>query len=602
MQEHIRDKSLKSAASGTAQPKRPSNYDKQPTIPVSPDASACSLGWAEIAQALSARMPGNARTVVAVECYPGVDTDEVRAVLAQFAGGATVLCSEQALKPPAELEAMLAPWLGDDPVFARMRPWTLAEFFDPAKVTALRQQIAAAPGVVLLCGTGAAHIAERWNLLVYCDAARWQIQQRQRAHRAGNLGADNASDSAAALYKRAFFVDWRAADAEKHRLHADLDFYIDTNIAQRPVMIAGSAYRDALAQAVRRPFRVVPFFDPGPWGGQWMRRHFDLPPDAPNFAWCFDCVPEENSVRFSFGDRVLEAPSLALVHEHPHELLGAEIVRRFGAEFPIRFDFLDTVGGGNLSLQVHPLRSYIAERFGMSYTQDESYYILDAEPDAVVYLGLKPGIDSAQMVRKLEAAQAGGSPFPAENYVNAWPASKHDHFSIPAGTIHCSGRNSMVLEISATPYIFTFKLWDWARLGLNGLPRPIHLQHGLANLQWNRDRAWVGQHLVSPVRPVAEGEGWREEATGLHELEFIETRRHWFTAPVEHDTAGTLNVLNLVEGEEAVVESPTGAFAPFVVHYAETFIVPACVGRYRISPTGPAERPLATVKACVRRA
>jgi hypothetical protein len=158
----------------------------------------------------------------------------------------------------------------------------------------------------------------------------------------------------------------------------------------------------------------------------------------------------------------------------------------------------------------------------------------------------------------------------------------------------------MVLEISATPYIFTFKLWDWARLGLDGSPRPIHLRHGLANIQWNRDRAWVGKNLINPLRAVAEGDGWREEATGLHELEFLETRRHWFTAPVWHDTAGTLNVLNLVEGDEIVVESPENLFAPFVVHYAETFIVPACIGRYRISPVGRAIKPLATIKAFVR--
>ncbi len=577
---------------------RPTSYDKQPTIAISSDSSLCQIGWAEWIALLQAQLAGKARVVVAVECYPGVDIEEMRTGLT--ACGGSLLSAESALKTPEELDAMLAPWLGDDPVFGRMHPWPLAEFFDAEKTSALRRQIAAAQGVVFVYGTGAAYVAERWDMLLYCDVVRWEIQQRQRAHRSGNLGANNSAASPAALYKRAFFVDWRAADAEKHRLHAKLDFYIDTNLPNQPKIITGSVYRAALAQTVRRPFRVVPFFDPGPWGGEWMRQHFDLSPDAPNFAWCFDCVPEENSVRFGFGDRDVEAPSLALVHEHPQELLGAEIVRRFGAEFPIRFDFLDTVGGGNLSLQVHPLRSYIAEHFGMPYTQDESYYLLDAEPDAVVYLGLKPDADAEQMRMELESAQAGGPPFAAEKYINAWPAKKHDHFSIPAGTIHCSGRNSMVLEISATPYIFTFKLWDWARLGLNGLPRPIHLQHGLANIQWDRKTDWVRQNLVTPVRLVAAGPGWREESTGLHELEFLETRRHWFTAPVEHDTAGTLNVLNLVEGEEAIVESPTGAFEPFVVHYAETFIVPACVGRYRIAPTRPADRPLATMKAYVR--
>jgi len=586
---------------GSQRTTRRSNYDKLPTIHVSKDESACLLGWPAIAQALSGQLAASGRKVIVAECYPGVDADEIRVGLDALADlDLTTIFTERALKSTREVAELLAPWLGDDPVFGKMRSWELCSFFDSEMTAQLRSEIANAHGTILVYGTGAAFLAKQWDLLLYCDVTRWEIQQRQRAHRIGNLGTDNASASPAELYKRAYIVDWRAADAEKHRLHSAIDFYIDTNIANRPAMISGVNYREALANAVRRPFRVVPFFDPGPWGGEWMRRHFDLPADAPNFAWCFDCVPEENSIRFSFGDRVVEAPSLALVHEHPQQLLGTEIVSRFGAEFPIRFDFLDTIGGGNLSLQVHPLRSYIAEHFGVPYTQDESYYLLDAEPGAVVYLGLKPGIDRKQMAEQLEAAQAGGPPFPATDFVNAWPAKKHDHFSIPAGTIHCSGRNSMVLEISATPYIFTFKLWDWARLGLNGLPRPIHLKHGLANIQWNRDRDWVGSNLVSPLREIAEGDGWREEATGLHELEFIETRRHWFTTPVEHDTAGTLNVLNLVEGDEAVVESPVNAFEPFVVHYAETFIVPACVGRYRISPSKNTDKPQATIKAYVR--
>jgi hypothetical protein len=158
-----------------------------------------------------------------------------------------------------------------------------------------------------------------------------------------------------------------------------------------------------------------------------------------------------------------------------------------------------------------------------------------------------------------------------------------------------------VLEISATPYIFTFKMWDWGRVGLDGIPRPIHLDHAAANIQWDRDTQWTSENLVGQVATVAEGPGWVEERTGLHELEFIEVRRHWFTGVVEHDTHGTVNVLNLVEGAEAIVESPTGAFEPWVVHYAETFIVPAAVGRYTIRPWGRGlGSRLATVKAYVR--
>jgi mannose-6-phosphate isomerase class I len=332
-----------------------------------------------------------------------------------------------------------------------------------------------------------------------------------------------------------------------------------------------------------------------------MKEVCDLDRGAVNYGWCFDGVPEENSLLLGLGPHRFEVPSINLVFDQPRALLGDAVHARFGDEFPIRFDFLDTMGGGNLSFQVHPLTEYIQHHFGMHYTQDESYYLLDAAPDASVYLGLQEGADRRTMVRDLELAQAGGPPFPVERYASQWPAKKHDHFLIPAGTVHCSGANSMVLEISATPYIFTFKMWDWGRLGLDGKPRPVHLNHGVPNIQWDRTTGWARRNLINRVEPVASGDGWREERTGLHEREFIETRRHWFSKAVPHHTRGGVNVLNLVDGEEAVVESPDGAFEPLVIHYAETFIVPAAVGPYLIRSSGPsAGRACATVKAQVR--
>jgi mannose-6-phosphate isomerase class I len=213
---------------------------------------------------------------------------------------------------------------------------------------------------------------------------------------------------------------------------------------------------------------------------------------------------------------------------------------------------------------------------------------------------LKSGIDREAMATDLWTAQLpGGAPFPAESYINQWPVRTHDHLLIPGGTIHCSGAGIVVLEISATPYIYTFKLWDWGRLGLDGRPRPIHIDHGLANIAWERDTEWTRRELVNAVAPVADGKGWREERTGLHALQFIETRRHWFDAAVAHDTDSTVNVLNLVSGEACLIESPDEEYPPFVVHYAETFIVPAAVGAYTVSPVG--RGPHVTLKAFVRK-
>ena len=571
-------------------------YDKSPYIVAGP-ATACLTGWHTIATALRAHTKGP----LCIECYPGVFVNEIRQAIETHMPGWRIVLAKDALLPPGIIEERFAGQLTEDPVFGRLSEATLADFFDPAALTTVRAQISQSDHVVIL-GTGATLIAPDSALLVYADLARWEIQHRQREDLVPNFGLDNFTERPALKYKRAFFLDWRAADRTKSALLNRLDFLLDTHVPGTPKMIDGRTFRDGLRQTVARPFRVVPFFDPGPWGGHWMERVCNLPDDgAPNHAWCFDCVPEENSLLLGFGDQRVEIPALDLVLQHPRELLGETVYQRFGAEFPIRFDFLDTIGGGNLSLQVHPLTAYIREHFGMAYTQDESYYMLDAEPGATVYLGLQEGIDSGCMIADLDRAQAGDFDFPAGQYVNQFPARKHDHFLIPAGTVHCSGAGSMVLEISATPYIFTFKLWDWGRLGLDGRPRPIHLEHGARNIQWDRTTGWVRDNLVNQFVPVASGNGWREERTGLHELEFIETRRHWFTNTVPHDTRGTVHVLNLVEGEEAIVESPTNAFEPFLVHYAETFIVPAAVGAYAIRPHGPSQgKECGTMLAYVR--
>jgi mannose-6-phosphate isomerase class I len=579
-----------------------SNYDKTPTIAAGGTDGTCVEGWDAVAERLRRAIAERNRrkTTVVVECYPGVNESEVLGELTARLSPDLVLDAREGLLSPAKINALAEPFLGGgDPVFGFLCGLRLPQFFDLAAVARLRERLRRlGEGVILVAGCGARLIAEG-EILVYADLSRWEAQKRYRSKEAGNLGVENRAEAAALKYKRAFFVDWRVADRWKRPLIAKWDFVLDTHQPGQPKLAEGGAVRLALRGAARRPFRVAPFFDPAPWGGQWMKQVCGLEPETINYGWCFDCVPEENSLLLEFGKLRLELPSIDLVFDQPRPLLGERVHARFGDEFPIRFDFLDTMGGGNLSFQVHPLTEYIQQRFGMHYTQDESYYLLDAGPDASVYLGLKDGIEPAAMARDLELAQSGRAVFNAGKYANQWPAKRHGHFLIPAGTPHCSGRNSMVLEISATPYIFTFKMWDWGRMGLDGKPRPIHLEHGLANIQWERTTAWTRRNLVNAVSPVARGDGWREERTGLHEREFIETRRHWFTKTAPHDTHGGVNVLNLVEGREAAVESPDRAFEPFVVHYAETFIVPAAVGPYTIRPHG-AGAQCATIKAFVR--
>lgn len=562
---------------------RKSNYDKQPSTHIE---GSMTLGWDNIISTLSQTWADE--PIWAIDLYPGTYEEDFMAAFAKT--GRKIIDTRTLMRPEEEIRQLTERFMTDDVLFGYMSNIRLEEYF-PNPKPEIKE-----PSIVI--GTAAAWLAPNAPVC-YADMARWEIQQRFRRHEVKALGIDNHQDSPSVQYKRGYFNDWNIIDHYKDNLmqSSRIQFWIDSNQRSQPKMITDAQMRQGLQRTAHSPFRVVPFFDPAPWGGQWMKEVCDLPREEQNYGWCFDCVPEENSLYLEAEGTLFELPSQDVVLSHTRELLGQQVWHRFGKSFPIRFDFLDTMQGGNLSLQVHPTNEFAQREFGLPYTQDESYYLLDAAPDAVVYLGLKEGIDKVQMIEDLRAAQRGDIIFDAEKYVNKLPAKKHDHYLIPAGTIHCSGHNSMVLEISSTPSIFTFKLWDWARLGLDGKPRPINVERGKHVIQWERTTPFVKTEIANHFEVLHEEEGIKEERTGLHPNEFIETRRHTFSRPVEHNTNGGVNVLNLVDGTAAIIESPEGKFKPFEVHYAETFIIPACIGRYTITPL---QGECMTLKASIR--
>ena len=118
---------------------RRGHYDKQPSIPVGP-AAACEVGW----PAITARLEGlrsRRRCVVAVECYPGVQVDEVKKAFGEGLRPALVVDARQAYRDAAEIERMCAPYLGDDPVFGRMNGLAVGDFLDPGRTAVQRGRI-----------------------------------------------------------------------------------------------------------------------------------------------------------------------------------------------------------------------------------------------------------------------------------------------------------------------------------------------------------------------------------------------------------------------------------------------------------------------------
>jgi len=577
-----------------------SKFNNYPSVKIKGDYKSHS-GWETITNELSKKL-NDIKNVLVIEKYHGVHDNEIISNIKNGLNPSLIINTKDAMLPEEEIKELIYPDVTDDRIFGFLTRLQIDASFNLNKIEKLKNQIKSVDkGLIVVYGIGASLISENPTLLVYADMARWEIQMRLRRKEISNMGVGNYNEEFLRQYKQAFFVDWRVLDRLKKRLFEKIDYLLDTNKKDNPIMISGKAHLEGLKQTVTQPYSIVPFFDPGTWGGQWMKDVCNLDKSAENYAWCFNGVPEEESLLLEVDDETIEIPSINVVFYQPEELLGKMVHGRFGDEFPIRFDFLDTMDGGNLSLQVHPLTEYIQEQFGMHYTQDESYYMLDAKPGAEVYLELRDDVNPEAMISELKEARAGEKPFDTKKNVQTFPAKKHDHFLIPAGTVHCSGVDGMVFEISATPYIFTFKLWDWERLGMDAKPRWIHIEHGEKVIQWNRTKSWSEKNIVNRIEEVANGDGWREERTGLHEREFIETRRHWFTKKITYNTNDNVHMLCLIEGDEVIVESPENKFEPFVVHYAETFIVPAKVDEYTIRPYGDAEgKECATILAYVR--
>ncbi len=560
------------------------NYDLEPMTQIASGTTApVVLGYEEIFKRIQQDHPSK---VILCDLYPGVNEQEILDGCIHCCPDVIVKTSD-CLYSEEELQDIFKDNLSEDRVFGFLSHKRIDACFDPKKVEKAREVIkkSLSQGLsVLVIGVGA-YVLYPQGVLIYFDMTRWEIQLRYRAGEPNWLW-DNSNAPILEKYKRGFFIEWRIADKHKLSLLDKIDYLIDTNISNQPKMIEGNLFRQSLKEVSTKPFRMQPYFDPGVWGGQWMKDVFGLNPEKENYAWSFDGVPEENSINLQYENGYIQVPAINLVLHKPNQLLGEKVHARFGREFPIRFDLLDTMEGQNLSLQVHPLTEYIQENFGMHYTQDESYYILDAAPDTYVYIGLKEGVDPNHMAAELRLAEQGTKEFPAENFVNKVPVKKHDHILIPAGTVHCSGADTMVLEISATPYIFTFKLWDWGRVGLDGLPRPIHVDHGVKNIQWNRTTSWVKDNLIDQEVLIAKDGDSSFVKTGLHEREFIETVRITTSSQVDVSMDGSVQVVNLVEGSKACIESVDEGFTPFEIHYAETCIIPAAVGSYRLVSDG----------------
>lgn len=552
-------------------------YDVYPGFPI-------GSGKIEQGYEALARLLMTAKSVI-IDGYIGILWEDFRKQLeiALLAEGihADWVNVNDALRKAEEIQQLVEPFLGgSDPLFGTRFTGTLRDFFDPAKLAVLRPTPENKMQIVYGCG---AVLAGSDGLLVYVDLPKNEVQFRSRAGSIYNLGFQQPGDPKK-MYKQFYFVDWVALNNQKAELLPKIDLVVDGQRPDHPMIMTGEMLREGLRAMTCNYFRVRPWFEAGAWGGQWMKEHIpQLPKHAPNYAWSFELIAPENGLAFESDGCLLEVSFDFLMYYDAEAVVGA-CARRFGYEFPIRFDFLDTFEGGNLSVQCHPSPEYIQQKFGETFTQDETYYILDAKSDARVYLGFQESIEPDTFRQALERSFTDKVAINIDQYVNSVPVKKHDLVLIPYGTIHGAGEGNLVLEISATPYIFTMKMYDWMRLDLDGKPRTLNIDRAFDNLNFERRGHKVQEELVSHPYVLKEGPGWtiiHQPTTPVH---FYDVHRLEFESTIDITTDGSCHVLNLVEGQLVELETANGIRQRF--NYAETFVVSAAAGSYRLINLG----------------
>lgn len=499
---------------------------------------------------------------------------------------------ELALKEEKEIDELIAPFLGgNDPVFGKLCDLGIKDFYQKEKLVALSQETSNSP--IIFYGIGS-ELVPREGKTVFFEISKNEIQYRSRAGSILNLGA-TIPGNPQNMYKRFYFVDWPVLNNHKKNLIQKIDFLVDAQRAEDITWTRGNVWRKSIESIINTPIRVRPWFSPGAWGGQWLKDKIDgLADNVVNYAWSFELIVPENGVIFKSSGYMLEFSFDFLMFHAGEEMLGKDF-STYKYEFPIRFDFLDTVEGGNLSIQCHPQKEYMKKYFGENITQEETYYILDKKEGARVYLGFQKDITETQFREALKTSSRESTEIEINQYVQEFESQKHGLYLIPPGTIHSAGKNNLILEISSTPYIYTFKMYDWLRLGLDGKPRPLNIDRGMDNLVFDRAGAKVEEELISKPLELQSEEHWSLEHLPTHKEHFYDVHRYTVITSVTVYTSGKVHVLNLVEGDAVEIITRDRSV---IYYYAETFIIPAAIKEYTINNLG--KKPIKVIKAFIK--
>ena len=488
----------------------------------------------------------------------------------------------------------------EDPtlLFGRVYKGGYEGLLDGNKTETFKQEIGRrGQEVTIVFGQGCLIPALRglYDQKVYLDVTPKESILRIRRGQYINLGMTSPLTTPL-IIRRCYYCDFEVAVHLRRELlgvPGNVDYYVENDYPNDMKLLPFAAFSEITASLANYPFRCKPVYLEGVWGGTYMKKLRKLPQEMRNAAWVFDLIPMEVSILVDVAGTVLELPFSTFFMKEGEKVLGPAVVQKFGGYFPIRFNWDDSYHStGNMSIQCHSGSFYNKENFNEFGRQDESYYVVVTGHDAKTFIGFRDDADIPQFFKDIEAADTEHKPVDYLKYVSYEESRPGLQVMLPAGTIHSSGRNQVILEIgSLTIGSYTYKMYDYLRLDFDGKQRPIHTKLGELNVNQERRTSVIHDpnskdYIVQKPRLSDSGEGWEEYIVGENPQLYFSLRRLEFEKKCEQETRGIFHVLTLVDGERIRIRSKEHPERCYEASFMDLVVVPADMGAYVIENLG----------------
>jgi mannose-6-phosphate isomerase len=256
------------------------------------------------------------------------------------------------------------------------------------------------------------------------------------------------------------------------------------------------------------PLKFKPIFKTRIWGGQALRSVLNKPIPAGQKigeSWELTDLPDNHSeiINGDLAGKTLDQ----LIAQFGSDIMGNIDYRK---PFPLLIKILDAQD--ILSVQVHPDEN-TCKKMGIGAPKTECWYIMDAQPGAFIYKGIKPGTTPEIFKKSL----ADGN---VADFLIKVPVTPGQCHFLPSGTCHAIGAGLLIAEIQQ-PSDTTYRVFDWNRIDSDtGKPRQLHIEQSIQSIHFNQSGENLTMRTQGRLVDAAEFKVDKMEGTPANEITF----------------------------------------------------------------------------------